>query len=150
MFLADAQIARRYFAPILIGGVDSGETWQYYADGAWTTYSGDITDKEAIYAVANDSATLNALGEADVALLIPPETLVKRIRFLTLLTQETLQSATITRSVSVESMRRGRYESVPAAQFSETVSFGNLAIKYIGTAALAELRLLISVSEGKR
>jgi hypothetical protein len=123
--------------------VDRGDSWLYWDGEAWSEYDGDPSDKEAIYAAANDTATLNALSQENIALLLPPESLDKHIRFLTLLTQESLADTTLTHSVGVESMRRGYFQSLPSAQFTETLYYGTLEIKYTGADSIGELRMAV-------
>jgi hypothetical protein len=127
--------------------VDRGVTWQYWdSDNAvFAEFTGDITDKAAVYAAANDTATLNALTAAQIAEIIPASAVDKHIRFLTVLRQEMLSDDTRTLSVCIDNERRGYFKSVPAALFEETLFTGSLQIKYTGAGGITELHLLLSV-----
>jgi hypothetical protein len=126
--------------------VDNGTTWLYWdADAGFAEYEGDITDKAAVYAVANDTDALNALTAEQIATIIPPAAVDKHIRFLTVLKQAALADDTRTLSVGINNERRGYFKSIPAAQFEETLYTGSLQIKYIGTDAIGELHLLLAV-----
>jgi hypothetical protein len=127
--------------------VDRGATWQYWdSDNAvFAEFEGDITDKAAVYDVANDTATLNALTADDIATIILPASVDKHIRFLTVLRQESLSADTRTLSVGIDNARRGYFKSVPLSNFEETLYTGSLQVKYIGTDGITELHLLLSV-----
>jgi hypothetical protein len=127
--------------------VDRGVTWQYWdADNAeFTEFEGDITDKTAVYAAANDTATLNALTAAQISEIIPPSAVDKHIRFLTVLRQELLSADTRTLSVGIDNARRGYFKGVPASNFEETLFTGSLQIKYTGSGGITELHLLLAV-----
>jgi hypothetical protein len=132
--------------------VDSGESWQYWdeTNEVWGVYPADplTDDKSDVWTLANTTLALNSLSAERWQTLIPSELLDKHIRFLTILSQQTLSDTTKTKSVSVEAVRYGSFQSIPSAQFTETLTTGNLAIKYIGSTSVSELRLLISEGKG--
>jgi hypothetical protein len=124
--------------------VDSGVTWLYWDGSTFTAYEDDITDKAAVYAAANDTDTLNDLTAEQIAEILPVDNAAKKIRFLTVLRQETLADTAKTQSVGINNERWGHFESIPVSQFEERVYSGTLQIKYIGADNIDELHLLLA------
>jgi hypothetical protein len=125
--------------------VDNGATWRCFDGSEFIEFEGDITDKEAVYAVANDTDTLNSLTAEQIAEIIPPANVDKHIRFLTVLKQAALADDTRTLSVGIDNERRGYFKSISTANFEETLFTGSLQIKYIGADNISELHLLLAV-----
>jgi hypothetical protein len=125
--------------------VDRGATWRYFDGSEFIEFEGDITDKEAVYAAANDTDALNALTAEQIAEIIPPANVDKHIRFLTVLKQAALADDAKTLSVGINNERRGYFKSVAASNFEETLYTGSLQIKYTGADNISELHLLLAV-----